>query len=99
MFFDISNITIDKLNNNLFIEKEVKVSVLRLDKIHPIVSGNKLFKLHYFLEECIHSFHKTIITFGGAYSNHLVATAYSCNKAGLKCIGIVRGERPLKIIA
>lgn len=81
------------LRTPLFHEKGIEVSVLRLDKVHPVVSGNKLFKLHYFLEEAISSDHKKIISFGGAYSNHLAATAYACREAGLACVGIVRGER------
>ena len=68
--------------------------MLRLDAIHPIISGNKIFKLHYFLEETKNSIHKRIITFGGAFSNHLAATAFACKQSGLKCIGIVRGEKP-----
>ncbi len=71
--------------------------MLRLDAIHPVVSGNKFFKLYYFLEEAIKSTHKHIITFGGAYSNHLAATAYACKLAGLKSTGIVRGERPKQL--
>lgn len=94
MLFDISRATIDLLTDTLFEEKKVSLSVLRLDKIHPVVSGNKLFKLHYFLQEALGSPHKTILTFGGAYSNHLSATAYACTAAGLKSIGIVRGEKP-----
>jgi 1-aminocyclopropane-1-carboxylate deaminase/D-cysteine desulfhydrase-like pyridoxal-dependent ACC family enzyme len=95
MLFNRSNICIHKLENKLFAKKEIDISIIRLDQIHPVVSGNKLFKLHYFIEECIHSSHKTILTFGGAYSNHLVATAYSCKVSGLKSIGIVRGEKPV----
>lgn len=94
MLFDISKADIEELHDDLFIEKQVSVSVLRLDKIHPLVSGNKLFKLHYFFEEAINSNHKTILTFGGAYSNHLAATAYACKALQLKSIGIVRGEKP-----
>lgn len=94
MLFDISNAGIDQLNDERFDEKQVTVSVLRLDRIHPVVSGNKLFKLHYFLEEAVQSAHKTIITFGGAYSNHLAATAYACSLLKLKSIGMVRGEEP-----
>lgn len=90
----ISNIAIDTIKDDLLIEKGIRLSVLRLDKIHPVVSGNKIFKLHYFLKEAITSSHKTILTFGGAYSNHLVATAFACKEAGLKSIGIVRGEEP-----
>jgi 1-aminocyclopropane-1-carboxylate deaminase len=68
--------------------------VARLDLIHPIVSGNKLFKLYYFLAEAQQKNINTIVTFGGAYSNHLIATAYACQVKGLRSIGIVRGERP-----
>ena len=93
MLFDISKADTEDLHDELFIQKQVTVSVLRLDKIHPLVSGNKLFKLHYFLEETLDSKHKTILTFGGAYSNHLAATAYACKVFQLKSIGIVRGEK------
>lgn len=84
----------DELEDDLFTKKELKVFISRLDKIHTVISGNKLFKLHYFIEAAIQSTHKTILTFGGAFSNHLVATAYACKKNGLKCIGVVRGEKP-----
>ena len=86
-------INIESLND-LFSKHNVTVSMLRLDTIHPVVSGNKIFKLHYFLDEALNSIHKQIITFGGAYSNHLAATAFACNVKGLKSIGIVRGETP-----
>ncbi len=94
MPFNIFNAPIDVLHDDLFMQYKLSVSVLRLDKIHPVVSGNKLFKLHYFLAEALQSAHKKIITFGGAYSNHLVATAFACREHGLKCVGIVRGEKP-----
>jgi 1-aminocyclopropane-1-carboxylate deaminase len=97
MLFDISKANIEELYNDLFTQKQVSVSVLRLDKIHPLVSGNKLFKLHYFLEEAVNTVHKTILTFGGTYSNHLSATAYACKALQLKSIGIVRGEKPEKL--
>lgn len=87
-------INIESLNSILFGKNNISVSMLRLDTIHPVVSGNKIFKLYYFLEEAKNSGHKQVITFGGAYSNHLAATAYACKTAGLKCIGFVRGEKP-----
>ncbi len=71
-----------------------RLHIARLDKIHPVVSGNKLFKLHYFLQEALASEYKTLLSFGGAYSNHLVATAFACREYGLKSIGMVRGEKP-----
>ena len=94
MLFDTGNIHTTVLPDELFSNKQLSVDVLRLDEIHPVVSGNKLFKLHYFLEEAIASGHQTILTFGGAWSNHLPATAFACQLAGLKSIGIVRGEQP-----
>ena len=97
MSFNIFNAPVENLADELFQEKKVSVSVLRLDKIHPVVSGNKLFKLHYFLQEAFQSKHKIILTFGGAYSNHLVATAFACQDHALKSIGIVRGERPAQL--
>ena len=68
--------------------------VLRLDLIHPVVSGNKYFKLRFYLEQATHAGHKGILTFGGAYSNHILASAYAANKAGISSIGIIRGEEP-----
>jgi 1-aminocyclopropane-1-carboxylate deaminase/D-cysteine desulfhydrase-like pyridoxal-dependent ACC family enzyme len=100
MLFDISKAVIEEIHDEMFEEKQVSVSVLRLDKIHPVVSGNKLFKLHYFLEEAVTGAYsagsrgKTIVTFGGAYSNHLAATAHVCKMLQLKSIGMVRGEKP-----
>ncbi len=93
MPFNIFNDPLEILNDELFQQKKVSVAVLRLDKIHAVVSGNKLFKLHYFLKDALFSNHKTILTFGGAYSNHLVATAFACQAYGLKSIGIVRGDK------
>ncbi|HEY8690792.1 MAG TPA: pyridoxal-phosphate dependent enzyme [Chitinophagaceae bacterium] len=95
---DIKNIKvdIDKIENELTLEKNVSLSILRLDKIHHEISGNKFFKLYYFLQNAIAS-QKKIITFGGAYSNHLAATASACKMFEINCIGIVRGEEPKDI--
>lgn len=68
--------------------------MLRLDFIHPIVSGNKWFKLKYHLQQAKQEKRKGIITFGGAHSNHLVAAAWAAREAGLASIGVVRGEQP-----
>lgn len=80
-----------------FQKRKINVSILRLDEIHPVISGNKIFKLYYFLQDAIQSSHKTIITFGGAYSNHLAATSFAGRQMGIKTIGIVRGEEPGKL--
>ena len=69
-----------------------RIGVLRLDLIHPEISGNKWFKLKYNLDQAKKVNKKTIITFGGAFSNHIAATASACKLEGLKSIGIIRGE-------
>ena len=92
MLYDISPIEVDKISSQLLQDRDIEISIVRLDKIHPVLSGNKLFKLYYFLQACQETSQRTILTFGGAYSNHLVATAFACNKLGYKSIGIVRGE-------
>ncbi len=66
--------------------------VLRLDGVHPVISGNKWFKLKYALQAAQEGGYTRITTFGGAYSNHIVATACACKAAGLASRGIIRGE-------
>jgi 1-aminocyclopropane-1-carboxylate deaminase len=70
------------------------VDVLRLDLVHPVISGNKWFKLKEYLKEANDHGKRAIVTFGGAYSNHIVATAAAARQIGLPSIGIVRGEKP-----
>lgn len=96
VLFDTQNITIDALQDDYLQEKNIRLSVLRLDKIHPVVSGNKLFKLHYFLEEALAQ-NLELLTYGGAYSNHLVATAYACKQLNISCKAVVRGEQPARL--
>lgn len=72
--------------------RNVRLLVKRDDLIHPEVSGNKWRKLKYNVELALFQKKDGILTFGGAYSNHLLAVAAACNLAGLKSIGIVRGE-------
>lgn len=70
----------------------VHVQVLRLDKIHPVISGNKWFKLKFHLQKAINGQYKAVVTFGGAFSNHIAATAAACAACKIPCIGIIRGE-------
>lgn len=93
LYFD--KIFVQKISEPLLKQKNVALSVLRLDEVHPVISGNKWFKLKYYLQEAKQKGFNTIGTFGGAWSNHIVATAYACKLNGLKCIGIIRGEKPL----
>lgn len=96
---DLTHITTDKLFLPVLAEKEVKADVLRLDKIHPLVSGNKWFKLRYYLEEAVLQGKKNILTYGGAWSNHILATAAACKMNNLSCTGIIRGEEASNLSA
>lgn len=75
----------------------VRLSVLRLDLLHPFISGNKWFKLRPVLEKAQAQGQRTLLSFGGAWSNHLLALAAAGQQAGFTTIGLVRGEvlRPL----
>jgi 1-aminocyclopropane-1-carboxylate deaminase len=70
----------------------VKVLIRREDQNHLLVSGNKWWKLKYNIERAIDDGYRTVLTFGGAYSNHIYATAAACRELELNCIGIIRGE-------
>ncbi|MGE0635194.1 MAG: 1-aminocyclopropane-1-carboxylate deaminase/D-cysteine desulfhydrase [Bacteroidia bacterium] len=85
-------IPLQKIEDDLLKEKEISLYVLRLDLVHPYVSGNKWFKLKYNLQEAKLQGKNTLLTFGGAYSNHIVATAAAGKEFGFKTIGIIRGE-------
>ena len=75
-----------------FKKRNIRFYVKRDDLIDAEVSGNKWRKLKYNIEQCKVLKKQGILTFGGAFSNHLLATASACNKLGVKSIGIVRGN-------
>lgn len=83
---------IQQLKHHLFTEHGINVFVKRDDLIHPIISGNKFRKLKYSLEHARNHGFKGILSFGGAFSNHIHALAYACKQANLKSLGIIRGE-------
>lgn len=70
----------------------VTLTIKREDTIHPLVSGNKFRKLKYNIQQALQNGQQTLLTFGGAFSNHLVATACAGKEKGLRTIGMVRGE-------
>lgn len=86
------NIATQTLRKPLLNPNGISIDVLRLDKIHRDISGNKWFKLKYHLEDAQRQGKKGIVTFGGAYSNHLVATAVMTRELHMRSAGIVRGE-------
>ncbi|UJP66362.1 1-aminocyclopropane-1-carboxylate deaminase/D-cysteine desulfhydrase [Mongoliitalea daihaiensis] len=81
------------IQHPFLLQKGVQLTVKRLDLVHGEVSGNKFFKLQYNLQEAIAQGYPRILTFGGAYSNHIHATAAACHLMGLESIGIIRGEQ------
>jgi len=83
---------------NLSSEFGVELYIKREDKIHPHISGNKYRKLKYNLIEAKRLGFKTLLTFGGAYSNHIAAVASVGATFGFKTIGIIRGEELTKKI-
>ena len=87
----------EEISIPLFEEKEVRIFIKRIDKLHPFVSGNKWFKLKYNLIEARKQGYETLLTYGGAYSNHIAATAFAAKDNGFKSIGIIRGERYLPL--
>lgn len=88
---------ITEVRSDFINKSRVRLLVKREDLNHPFVSGNKWWKLKYNLEEALRQGHNTLLTFGGAYSNHLYATAVAANEFGLKSIGIIRGEEVLPL--
>ncbi|TGV01371.1 1-aminocyclopropane-1-carboxylate deaminase/D-cysteine desulfhydrase [Flavivirga rizhaonensis] len=77
---------------NLPNSKEIELFIKREDEIHPVVSGNKYRKLKYNLLEAKKERFNTLLTFGGAFSNHIAAVASAGNLLGFKTIGVIRGE-------
>ena len=73
-------------------ERNIDVYIKREDLIHPFVSGNKFRKLKYNLAEAKKQNCKTLLTFGGAFSNHIAAVAFAGKAEGFKTIGIIRGD-------
>ena len=80
------------LYSDLYSKFGVEVWMKRDDLNHPTIQGNKWHKLKYNLEQAQKLGKSTLITFGGAFSNHIAATAAAANSYGLKSIGIIRGQ-------
>jgi 1-aminocyclopropane-1-carboxylate deaminase len=73
-------------------EAEVELYVKRTDLVHPDISGNKWYKLKYNIIEADKSGYTKVLTFGGAFSNHIYATASAGKIFGFDTIGVIRGE-------
>src|ERR1700761_3475642 len=83
---------IQPLHKDWYQGRVAAVDMLRLDLIHPVISGNKWYKLKHNLQAAKDSGAKQILTFGGAYSNHLIAAAAAAKVYDIPSVGIVRGR-------
>jgi 1-aminocyclopropane-1-carboxylate deaminase len=88
---------IHELQSEFLRNAGVRLLVKREDLNHPTVSGNKWWKLKYNLEEAKNKNAQGVLTFGGAFSNHIFATAAAAHELGLKSIGVIRGEESLPL--
>lgn len=91
MIFDYSHIQLQYITPT-WLPGTIQAAMLRLDLLHTAVSGNKWFKLQCNVAAAKAAGKTHLVTFGGAYSNHLAATAAACRLLGLPCTAVVRGE-------
>jgi len=83
---------VQKIEDAVFSEQKIELYLKRDDLIHPLISGNKWRKLKYLLADAKFQHKRHLVTFGGAFSNHLLATASAGATFGFKTTGFVRGE-------
>ncbi len=90
--------------NNIYIQdikglcnNTLTICILRADLIDPVISGNKWFKLQFYVRDAIAAGKTTLATFGGPYSNHIVATSKYGATMGLHTVGFIRGEKPTSL--
>jgi len=86
-----------KLQDSLFVEKKVTVYLKREDLLHPAISGNKWRKLKYNVSAAKEQDKSALLTFGGAYSNHIAAVAAAGQEYSFKTLGLIRGEEHLPL--
>ncbi len=92
MQFEVPAIPLQAINDEITNRFGLNLFMLRADMNHPTISGNKLFKLKHNLDAAKNENKKTLLTFGGAFSNHIAATAAAGKEFGFNTIGIIRGE-------
>ena len=86
------NSRIQKIDHPELTKREIQLYIKREDELHPVISGNKMRKLKYNLKAAKTQNKKTLLTFGGAFSNHLLATAAAAKEHKFKAVGVVRGD-------
>jgi len=88
---------LDSVQSALTIKHNIQLKVMRLDLINPLISGNKWYKLKVNLQLAQSQGHSRLLSFGGAWSNHLYALAAAAKMFNFESIGIVRGELPVPL--
>jgi 1-aminocyclopropane-1-carboxylate deaminase len=88
---------VQQLHSPFFEKAKINVFIKREDCNHPHVTGNKWWKLKYNLLQAQQEKYTTLLTFGGAFSNHIYATAAAAFELGFKSIGVIRGEESAEL--
>ena len=92
MFLENKHSSVQQIHYSEISDKEISLYIKREDELHPFISGNKYRKLKYNLEEAFKQNKSTLITFGGAYSNHIAAVAAAGFEHNFNTIGVIRGD-------
>ncbi|MEC4818908.1 MAG: pyridoxal-phosphate dependent enzyme, partial [Scytonema sp. PMC 1069.18] len=92
-FFNIPKSPIQEVFDETLIENNIRLFIKRDDLLHPLVSGNKFRKLKYNILKIKEQGFQKLVTFGGAFSNHIHATAAAGRYFDIETIGIIRGDR------
>ncbi len=92
MFLENTYSRIQQIHFSEIESKEISLFIKREDELHPFISGNKFRKLKYNLQEAEIQNKTTLLTFGGAYSNHIAATAAAGYEYNFNTIGVIRGD-------
>lgn len=97
-YFSVTPLTpLQLIDDQIFSERKIRLYIKRDDLIDEYISGNKFFKLKYNLIEAAEKGFKTLLSFGGAYSNHIFALASAGKRFGFETIGVIRGEEHLPL--
>ena len=87
----------DEISLSILEDKKVRLFIKRIDLVHPNISGNKWYKLKYNILKVKEDNFDSLLTFGGAYSNHIVATSFAAKENNISSIGVIRGEPVLPL--
>ena len=87
----------EQISTPILKDKGINLYIKRIDLVHKYISGNKWYKLKYNIIEAKSQLKHTLLTFGGAYSNHIAATSFAAQSNGFKSIGVIRGDEEFSL--